>query len=306
MPMLMRLMLAVYAIGATTPVCAVDCLGRLKERLGGANLSMALDDGGLMAFAKMNINIDGSGKAYHRQNRSAGALIHLCNAGDVYLPTGRYTPSKNSQVCTGRFMADLARIEAAGWADPKVGAIHWYGILGEGRAVIGGVQVDSVRPVINARTGFYVSPATLFDATIADTHDQKRYADPLIVNAAVVPPSVRSYAPIGSYGVAINRSTKVAAPFVVGDFGPRIGEGTVALARKAAGLPEKVDITYAERDAGQVSDNTVLWVFFGPRYGTGRYDSDNPRGLNGSAEQVYHSWGGAARLQACLVRAPRN
>lgn len=97
MPMLMRLMLAVYAIGATTPVCAVDCLGRLKERLGGANLSMALDDGGLMAFAKMNINIDGSGKAYHRQNRSAGALIHLCNAGDVYLPTGRYTPSKTAK-----------------------------------------------------------------------------------------------------------------------------------------------------------------------------------------------------------------
>ncbi|WP_075583326.1 glycoside hydrolase family 75 protein [Caballeronia sordidicola] len=306
MSKLVPLTLAVFVLWATTPASAVNCLGRLKEKLGGTALSMALDDGGLMAFAKMNINIDGSGKAYHRQNRSAGVLIHLCNAGDVYLPTGKYTLSKSNRDCTERFMADLSKIEAAGWGDPKVGAIHWYGILGEGSTVVGNVSVNSIRPVTSAASSFYVSPTKLFDATIENTHDQKRYVDPLIVNAAVAPPSIRSYAPMGSFGVAINRSKRIAVPFVVGDSGPRIGEGSVALARKVAGLPEKTDVTYAERDKGQVSDNAVLLVSFGRKYGTGKYDSNNPRGLNNSAEEAYESWGGAARLHTCIVRAPRN
>jgi hypothetical protein len=52
-------------------------------------------------------------------------------------------------------------------------------------------------------------------------------------------------------------------PFVVGDGGPRIGEGSPALARRVAGLQPSDEITLKNRFAGQVDKKTVPWVFFG-------------------------------------------
>lgn len=295
----------VASLSATGNVAAVDCLGDIKTGLGVQGMSRALDDGGLIAFAKMNINVDGSGKGYHRLNKGGGALIHLCNAGRVYLPSGEsYNPAV-SQYCTGRFMDDLTRIESAGWNDPSVGAIHWYGIVGEGRAEINHHAVIDVKPIKSA-SGFFVSPTTLFDPSITDRGDQKRYVDPLIVQAAVAPKSIASFAPMGSYGVAIDRKKGIAVPFIVGDVGPRIGEGSVALARAVAGLPKKTDIAYSERYAGAQDQPNVLWVFFGRRHGVGSYDSSDPEKSNAAAESAYKQWGGKSRLDACLVRAPRN
>ena len=45
-------------------------------------------------------------------------------------------------------MQDFKRIGDAGWQNPMVGAINWYGILGEGTATIHGVKVTSVKPVL--------------------------------------------------------------------------------------------------------------------------------------------------------------
>jgi hypothetical protein len=52
-------------------------------------------------------------------------------------------------------------------------------------------------------------------------------------------------------------------PFVVGDGGPRIGEGSPALARQVLGLPVTDTIDRKTRYAGQVDGRDVLWVFFG-------------------------------------------
>lgn len=55
-------------------------------------------------------------------------------------------------------MDDLARIEAAGWADPTVGAVEWYGILAEGSVSIGGQTIKGVKPVLQRDgSGFYVA-----------------------------------------------------------------------------------------------------------------------------------------------------
>ncbi|KQR76955.1 hypothetical protein ASG35_11765 [Burkholderia sp. Leaf177] len=298
------LMLSVLVLtGICTQADAVDCFGPLKTDLGVKGLSRALDDGGYIALSTMNINLDGASKAYQRQNKDGGALIHLCNAGRVYLPSGEsYNPAMKTH-CTGRFMDDLARIEAAGWNDPSVGAIHWFGIVGEGKTVVAGKVVSDVKPLTNS-SGFYVSPTSLFDLSIANRGDQKRYVDSIVVRSAVVPKSILLYAPLGSFGVAIDNTKRIAVPFIVGDVGPSVGEGSIALARAVAGLSQKLDITYSERLSGSQSKPRVLWVFFGPKYGIGKYDGTQPLQSNEAAQAAYDRWGGEQRLEACLVRVP--
>ena len=99
----------------------------------GSQAVTVLDQGGVMAKAKLNINIDGSGRAYNWDNTKG--LIHLCNAAKVYPAGGTpYQGSVDNATCTGRFMTDLARIKAAGWTDGSVGAIEWYGVAATGTA----------------------------------------------------------------------------------------------------------------------------------------------------------------------------
>jgi hypothetical protein len=93
-------------------------------------------------------------------------------------------------------------------------------------------------------------------------------------------------------------------PFVVGDGGPRIGEGSLALARLAAGSPLTDKITRANRYVGQVDERDVLWVFFGDAATT--YDSKNEEALIASAKAAFASWGGEDRLARCVAVVPRN
>jgi hypothetical protein len=128
---------------------AQTCGGNQLRDVGGVKNSWALEGGGIAAFAKMNVNLDGYGHAYSPKNYEGGALLHLCNAGKVYLPDGSsYQGSESNATCTGRFMQDFKRIGDAGWKNPSVGAINWYGILGEDTATIHGKAVKSVKPVL--------------------------------------------------------------------------------------------------------------------------------------------------------------
>ncbi len=265
---------------------------------------IAVEGGGAAIRAKMNINIDGSGRAYAKTNAEAGALIHLCNAGEVFLPDGSsYQGSKDTPTCTGRFMDDFKRIGEAGWRDPSVGVIRWFGILGRGSVRIGDNNVKSVEPVeLAGSPGFYVSPTSLVDPSFAED-DQRRYPDPLLVPGGVIPAaaSLESLGvKLGTFGVAadVRRANAEPVPFIVNDFGPRIGEGTVALARLVAGRPIKPDITRAERFVGVVDTDSIVWVFFGgaalaPPFGAERVTS--------GANAAFAAWGGAERLRACVT-----
>ena len=61
----------------------------------------------------------------------------------------------------------------------------------------------------------------------------------------------------GTLGVAWRRRTGIAVPFIVSDLGPRIGEGSPALARRLAGLAPKAELTRAERFQGRVLESAV-------------------------------------------------
>lgn len=294
------------ALGAASALAqSASCNGVSVAAIRGLNDGRILSDGSIVGFAKMNINIDGYGRAYHAQNAAAGALIHLCNAGEVFLADGtRYHGSINNATCTGRFMQDFARISAAGWDNPSVGAIRWYGILGQGEARIHGRVVRGVKPVVQSDgTGFYVSPTTLFDASIGDEAEQERYINPLRIPAAVIPSDavLREHGVImGSFGVAIDRNRRIAVPFVVGDGGPRVGEGTPALARMVAGLPITDNVTRENRYSGQVDDARVLWVFFGRNVAPAQYDHRDEQSLVRQAKEAFSRWGDMPRLEKCL------
>jgi hypothetical protein len=174
----------------------------------GRQSGIAIKGGGAAFRAKMNINFDGSSRAYAKTNAEAGALVHLCNAGEVFLPDGSsYQGSKDNATCTVRFMDDFRRIGEAGWKDPAVGAIRWFGVLGRGSVGIGERTIRGVKPVeLPGSSGFYVSPTSLFDPGFAED-DQRRYTDPLVVPGAVMRNAETLKAlgvKLGTFGVAID------------------------------------------------------------------------------------------------------
>ena len=102
---------------------------------------MALEGGGFASLGKMNIDIDGYGRAYHPENYTAGALLHLCSNAMVFLPPGSsYEGSESNATCLGKFMSDYKHIRDAGWNNSSIGAINWYGVVGIGDAVIHGAD----------------------------------------------------------------------------------------------------------------------------------------------------------------------
>jgi hypothetical protein len=301
------LLSALLVLSATTALASSDCSGTPQASVGGSGVAAwKLAGGGFAAWSAMNINIDGYGRAYHRKNREAGAVLHLCVGGEVFLPDGtRYQGSASQATCTGRFMDDLARIEAAGWTDPSVGVVQWYGVLAEGEATVAGRKVKGIKPVVQGDgSGFYVSPTSLVDRKITDLADQRRYVNPLRVASAVVPSRlVRAGVPMGSFGVAMHSAKKLPVPFVVGDGGPRIGEGSPALARLVGGLPLTDEMTLRNRYAGQVDGKSVLWVFFGgPAMA---YDHTQEADVAVRAQAAFEAWGGVERLTSCAASLPR-
>lgn len=301
------LVLLLLATGTALAAEGTSCNGAPLTGVGGRNVkAWKLADGGIAAFSGMNINIDGYGKAYHPRNREAGAVLHLCVGARIWLPDGSsYEGSDSPANCTGKFMTDMAKIAAAGWMDPSVGAVEWYGVAAEGAVKIAGRTIRGVKPLLQKDgSGFYVSPTSLVDKNVPDIADQRRYPNPLRVPSAVLPRSVAQQGiALGSFGVAIHATTQKAVPFVVGDGGPRIGEGSPALARQVSGMPPSDEINLKNRYAGQVDKPEVLWVFFGGE--ALPYDHQKEGDVTVNAQAAFERWGGSARLAQCLQTVPR-
>lgn len=291
-------------VATTGPVDLTDnanvrtCRG--NEVIRGRQKLAELPDGSLVTMAPMQVNADGSGKAYHPLNAEGGAILHLCNAGKVYLADGSsYHGSQSNETCTGQFMEDVARIREAGWDDPGVGAVNWYGIYATGRVRIGTEFVENIKPPLSA-TGFYISPTSLQDRGFAPD-DQRRYVDAVTVPHAVVRRD--SDIPLGTFGVAWRTKNCPGGracdpvPFIVADIGPKIGEGSIALTRLVNGLEVTEDITRENRFAGAVSDDDILWVFFAGRPASTPY---TPGSVKARAETAFDNWGGEERLAQCL------
>jgi len=100
----------------------------------------------------------------------------------------------------------------------------------------------------------------------------------------------------GTLGVAIHKKHRKSVPFIVGDYGPRIGEGTFALGRLLKGLP-LVTATRKNIFSAHIEEKEVLWVFFGGESMRPPYTQAT---VAAKALEKFSAWGGEARLNACL------
>jgi hypothetical protein len=289
---------------AVTPMHAQDCAGKPHVLNYGLTSQKAflLTDGSVATRFRAAVNADGMKRAYHRDDIAGGGLISLCNGGKPF-PAGRasYNASESNAACK-QFSTDYKAIREAGFKNPAVGAINWFGVLGKENVRIGAVTVTQVVPVEQSDgSGFYVSPTALEDrVTFPDASDQRRYIDAETIPAAVVrnSPALRNLGVRpGTMGVAIHARHRKAVPFIVGDFGPRIGEGTFALGRSLKGLP-LVTATRANIFSAHVDEKEVLWVFFGGEVMPPPYTQ---AAVSARTQERFTAWGGDARLNACLA-----
>lgn len=258
-----------------------------------------LSDNSLATRFRAAVNVDGLNTAYHKDDILGGGIISLCNGGRAYpAASPSYNASGSNKLCR-QFLNDYNAIRKAGWKDPLVGAINWFGILGKDQVKIGNTIIKSVVPIEQADgSGFYVSPTALEDPAFA-REDQKRYLDAGTIPAAVIRNS-KAMAElgigIGTFGVAVHQKHQRPVPFIVGDYGPRIGEATFALGRSLKGLP-LVAVTRQNVLSAQIDEEEVLWVFFGGRKMEPPYTKER---VAVEALRRFEDWGGAPRLKMCL------
>ena len=151
------------------------------------------------------------------------------------------------------------------------------------------------RPVVQGTNdpapGYYVSMTSLFDASITDEHNPRRFVDAVSIPYVVLPPEGFKHAKLGDFATVVNlRTGKVAGAIDADESAPELpmGEGSIALA-KSLGIDEN------PRSGGV--EKGVAYVIY-PGSGNGK-----PRTLDNivSGSQGYFlRWGDLQKLHACL------
>ena len=153
----------------------------------------------------------------------------------------------------------------------------------------------SGRPVIQRESdpapGYYVSMTSLYDASIEEERNPRRFVDAASVPYVVLPPKGFKHARLGDFATVINlENGKVASGIVADESAPDLpmGEGSIALARL-------LDIDADPRSGG--TDGNIAWVIY-PHSGNGK-----PRTLGeitNIAQAHFERWGGLSKLHTCL------
>src|SRR5438270_9611865 len=142
------------------------------------------------------------------------------------------------------------------------------------------------RPVLQDQNdpapGFYVSMTSLFDASITNERDPRRFVDAVTVPYVVLPPEGFKHAKLGDFAAVVNlRNGKVANAIIADESAPElpIGEGSIALAR-ALGIDPN------PRSGGV--EKGIAYVIF-PGSGDGK-----PRALDeiaSTSQSLFRQWG---------------
>jgi len=153
----------------------------------------------------------------------------------------------------------------------------------------------SGRPVLQGQNdpapGFYVSMTSLFDASIIDERNPRRFVDAATVPYVVLPPEGFKHARLGDFATVLNlRNGKVAGAIIADESAPDLpmGEGSIALARVLGIDPDP-------RSGGV--EKGIAYVIF-PNSGNGR-----PRNLNeiaSTSQTHFDRWGGLPMVRGCL------
>jgi hypothetical protein len=151
------------------------------------------------------------------------------------------------------------------------------------------------RPVIQKKSdpapGYFVSMTALYNPSIADERNPRRFVDAASVPYVVLPPEGFQHAKLGDLAMVVNRENgKVAGAIIADESAPELpmGEGSIALA-------EMLGIDSNPRTGG--TDKGVTYIIY-PGTGNGK-----PRSLFEIAtlsEMYFEKWGGLAELHRCL------
>jgi hypothetical protein len=151
------------------------------------------------------------------------------------------------------------------------------------------------RPVIQGKDdpapGYYVSMTSLYNASITNERNPRRFVDAASVPYVVLPPEGFKHAKLGDFAMVVNlENGKFAGAIIADESAPELpmGEGSIALA-KLLGIDSN------PRSGG--TDGGVAYVIF-PDSGKGV-----PRSLDEIAKvsQAYFKrWGGLLKLHSCL------
>ena len=151
------------------------------------------------------------------------------------------------------------------------------------------------RPVIQTKDdpapGFYVSMTSLYDSSIADERNPRRFVDAASIPYVVLPPEGFKHAKLGDFATVVNAANGKATAAIVADEsapGLPMREGSMALANL-------LGIDSNPRTGGAARG--VAYVIY-PDSGNGE-----PRTLEeigSTAEAYFEKWGGLAKLDSCL------
>ena len=137
----------------------------------------------------------------------------------------------------------------------------------------------------------YHSMTSLFDASITDERNPRRFVDAMSIPYVVLPSEGFNYAKLGDFATVVNlRNGKVEGAIIADESSSELpmGEGSIALAR-ALGID-------SDPRSGGVEKGIVYVIY--PNSGDGK-----PRALDEivSASQAhFKQWGGFPRLRGCL------
>jgi hypothetical protein len=151
------------------------------------------------------------------------------------------------------------------------------------------------RPVLQGKNdpapGFYVSMTSLFDASITDEHNPRRFVDAMNIPYVVLPPEGFKYANLGDFATVVNlRNGKLEGAIIADESAPELqmGEGSIALAR-ALGID-------SDPRSGGV-EKGIFYVIY-RNSGNGK-----PRSLDeiiSTSQAYFKRWGAFPTLRGCL------
>jgi hypothetical protein len=176
-----------------------------------------------------------------------------------------------------------------------IDSIEHAGYPGNWWALATDTGTPNGRPVVQGKDdpapGFYVSMTSLFDGSITNEHDPRRFVDAVSIPYVVLPPEGFKHAKLGDFATVVNlRNGKVAAAIIADESAPELpmGEGSIALASDLGIDPDP-------RSGGV--EKGIGYVIY-PGSGNGK-----PHALDEivSASQAYFQrWGGLQLLRGCL------
>lgn len=151
------------------------------------------------------------------------------------------------------------------------------------------------RPVIQGKQdpapGYYVSMTSLYDSSIANEHNPRRFVDAAAVPYVVLPPEGFKHARLGDFATVVNlKNGRVAGAIVADESAPELpmGEGSIALAKML-----EID---ADPRTGGIEHGVAYVIYPGSGNGKPRTADEIAR----TAESYFRKWGGVERLHGCL------